>query len=199
MSLIIIKKLFLAVIGGVIAASGFYWYLDKANPLLQMAQQYKESGSSAIELPDLSLDTWNKVELFDALGQKFDLSESEAPSSGATGVTGREVSADPLLEHWIKGLLDDKAEAAGKAPLSDDSRKRMVNLLLGMRNIAQQSLDAKKAGKSLTNDETVKIAALMAKGEVMFSNMLGMPLSEFMATLTKDDLKTLFNPSPRTG
>lgn len=190
--MIIIKKLFIAIIGGVIAASGFYWYLDKANPLLQMAQQYKESGSKAVELPDLSLDSWNKVELFDALEQKFDLSAVDS-------LSGEVPAADPLLEHWINGLLDDKAEAAGKAPLPQESRKRMVNLLLGMREVAKQSVEAKKAGQSLTNEEKLKVAALMAKGEVMFSNMLGVPLSEFMAALTKDDLRTLFNPSPRRG
>jgi len=192
MSLIILKKLFLAVIGGVIAASGFYWYLDKTNPLLQMAQQYKESGSKAVELPDLSLDSWNKVELFDALEQKFDLSAVDS-------LSGEVPAADPLLEHWINGLLDDKAKAAGKAPLPQESRKRMVNLLLGMREVAQQSVEAKRTGQSLTNEEKLKVAALMAKGEVMFSSMLGVPLSEFMAALTKDDLKTLFNPSPRRG
>ena len=161
---------------------------------MQVAQQYKASGSKAIEIPDLSLDSWSKVELLDVLGQQFTLPDNDQSSKD-----DRNRNADPLLTHWINGVLDTKAQMTGKAPLTPSSRTKMTNLLLGLRDTAEQSIAAKRTGKSLTNQQKIAMAGLMAKGELMFSQILGMPLSEFMSSLSKDDLKMMFNPSPYAG
>ena len=195
--MIIIKKLFLAIVGGVLAASAFYWYLDRANPLLQMAEQYKEqrgvSDKKMLELPDVNFEQWNKVELFDALSETFDLSKNLGEVQ-ELDLIGK--NADPLLERWIEGLLNRQASITGKAPLSDDSRARMTNLLLNMREAAQSAAMAHRDGKELSSDDKVKVASLMAKGEMLFADELGMPLSGFMSKLTKADLRSLFNPPP---
>ena len=195
--MIIIKKLFLAVLGGVIAASAFYWYLDRANPLLQMAEQYQEqrgvSGEKLLELPEVDFEQWNKAALFDALSETFDLSKNLGEVQ-ELDLVGK--SADPLLERWIGGLLNRQASITGKAPLSADSQSRMTNLLLNMREAAQSAAMAQRDGKELSSNDKVKVASLMAKGEVLFASELGMPLSGFMADLAKGDLRMLFNPSP---
>jgi hypothetical protein len=195
--LIIIKKLFLAILGGVLAASAFYWYLDRANPLLQMADQYQEqrgvSGKKLLDLPDVNFEQWNKVELFDVLSETFDLSKALGEVQ-ELDLVGK--SADPLLERWIGGLLNRQASITGKAPLSADSRARMINLLLNMREATQGAAMAQRDGKKLSSDDKVKVASLMAKGELLFDEELGMPLSGFMAKLTKGDLRALLNPPP---
>jgi len=197
--LIIIKKLFLAILGGALAASAFYWYLDRANPLLQMAEQYREqrgvSGEKLLELPDVDYEQWNKVALFDVLSETFDLSKNLGEVQ-ELDLVGK--SVDPLLERWIVRLLNRQASITGKAPLSADSQARMTNLLLNMREATKSAAMAQRDGRELSSDDKVKVASLMAKGELLFADELGMPLSGFMAELAKGDLRTLLNPSPGT-
>jgi len=202
--LAIIKKLLLAVIGGVLAASGFYWYLGQANPLLRIAEDYQQSlglsGSGLpeakpINLPTIDLTGWNKAAHLEVLNETFDLTKVvrglEEQDLVGTG-------ADPLFEYWLNGVLKRRAEVTGKAPLSDGSSKTMSNLLLNIREVTVRSALAKGNDKALVAADKFRIATLMAKGEVMFTDELGEPLSAFIATLSKDELKMLFNPSPKT-
>ena len=207
--MVIIKKLLLAVIGGVLAASGFYWYLGQANPLLRIAQDYQQSlgvpgsglsGSGLpeakpINIPTIDLTGWNKAALLEVLNEAFDLTKVVGGLDEQDLVgTG----ADPLFEYWLNGVLKRRAEVTGKAPLSDGSSKTMTNLLLNIREVTVRSALAKGNDKALVAADKFRIATLMAKGEVMFTDELGEPLSAFIATLSKDELKMLFNPSPKT-
>lgn len=182
--MLIIKKLFIAIVGGLVAASAFYWYLDKENPLLQMAEHYQQSGVKPVQLPDLDFDNWKEADFLNDLSGS--MASEEGPHAGA----------DRLMEHWMGGLVTQTAKDAGKPPLAESTKNELVTVLMMMRHSAQQYAISSREGDSLDNATKLKIAAIMAKGEMLFSQHLGIPLSEFMATLTKKDLQTLLDPAP---
>lgn len=197
--MLVIKKLLLAITAGLIAASAFYWYLDKENPLVQMAEHYQQSGAKPIQLPDLSglgFDRWSQDTASETIAPSVANTSIDDLAREATHAAESDAGMDRLTAHWVGGVLDRAAIDLGRPPLDDTVRSELVDILMTMRASAQDFARVRRDGGELGNARKLSIAATMAKGEKLFSQHLGVPLSEFMASLTKKDLKILLDQAP---
>lgn len=179
----ILKNITLALVGTVVAAGAFYWYLQEGHvetnkaikSLLQENANTSEEGA------------FNLKEKFQNL-----VSEDTAKRwlSGAM----EKLSESPKVELWVTELLIQKGEEARGVSLQPEERAELSGVLMELRHIQITAMKNEARGEApYTPESEQRFQKLMVEGESLFKDRLGVTMSEFLGSMGKEDFNKLFS------
>lgn len=168
------KKLVLLILGGAGAAAGFSYFTqmpaDQAEALVDSLVQQK------VNLESVAKDIANS----DVVKRAIDKSKDALAES-------------PQVQTWLNDQLRDYARQQ-QVELGEEDALELVDAVMALRQFSEsENLDG--AGKpALSQDAQQRLATAMARGDAVFNQHLGIPMSQFLKRLSESSALQMVRP-----
>ena len=169
-----LKKLFLLILGGAIAAGGFFFYTN-------MPQSDADALAEKISNQKVNLQN---------IAQ--DLVNSEAVQSVLE--KGREhLLASDQAQEWLGKMVQTYAKEVKGVELSTEDAGEMIDVLMELRQFSDQ---AAKQGvedvQGFSMEHQQQFQTIMSRGDEVFQRNLNMSMTEFLASINRASLENGF-------
>ena len=164
------KKLLLLVVGGVAAAGGFFYYTSLAP---------EEAESLAQRLSEQKVNLENIAR---------DIADSEVVKKAIDKGT-QALAETPAVKNWLNDTVKAYAQEQQGVNLSDAQASELVNSLMDLRGFSEvaaagDSLDP----SSFTAEQRQRLDEIMARGDQVFQEHLGVPMNQFLTTMSRSSI-----------
>ena len=169
------KKLVLLIVGGLGAAGGFFYYTslpeEEVSALADSLSQQK------MNLENIARDIANSETVKKAIDK------------------GKEALVEsPQVKSWLNDTLQDYAQQQ-QVDLTEQEAGELVERLMELRSFSQNALQDQVAGQEpYTAEQEQRLEEIMARGDVVFQQHLGVPMNQFLTAMSKSSFKQMLDP-----
>ncbi len=167
------KKILLLLIGGGAASAGFLYYVNLPQDESEaLAQRFSEQ---KINLKNIAAD----------------IAQSDVVQQAISKGKEHLIQA-PQTQQWLAKMVQSYAKQSQGETLSDEASEQVVDVLMQVRQLSEQLNQQQLEGaKPLNEEQRQHFTAVMAQGDEVLQQHLGVSVAEFLSGLNKSPLQPI--------